>query len=181
MKTTASQRVGQLARHKTAPPDYLKHRPQFEYSCGRSSQIWTTSKAAMSCRPRPRTAELSRSKQTHSDYRPSRQVFTLYIGIPLCKHTRRKLFSKVQTIVSNAAKTCIASEHTESLAKPKERPDGPFRDPEWKVSVSTLQATASDRVAELSKPKKLSDGYQPCRDVIWKVGVGARNAVASNR
>lgn len=90
-------------------------------------------------------------------------------------------FQKVQTIVSNAAKTCIPSEHIESLAKPKERPNGPFRDPEWTVLSSTLQATASDRVMELSKPKKLSDGYQPCRDVIWKVGVGARNAVASNR
>ena len=88
---------------------------------------------------------------------------------------------KVQTIVSDAAKTCMPSEHTESLAKPKERPDGPFRDPEWKVSPATMQATASDRVMELSKPKKLADGYQPCRDVVWKVGVGARNAVASNR
>ena len=90
-------------------------------------------------------------------------------------------FQKVQTIVSNAAKTCIPSERTESLAKPKERPDGPFRDPEWTVLSSTLQATASDRVMDLSKPKKLADSYQPCRDVIWKVGVGARNAVASNR
>lgn len=74
MKATSSQRVAQLSRHKTAPPDYLKHRPQFAYSCGRSSQIWTTSKAAMSCRPRPHTAGLARSKQTHMDYHPSRQV-----------------------------------------------------------------------------------------------------------
>ena len=75
----------------------------------------------------------------------------------------------------------MPSEHTEQLAKPKERPDGPFRDPEWKISPVTMQATATDRVMELSKPKKLADGYQPCRDVIWKVGMGARTAVASNR
>ena len=75
----------------------------------------------------------------------------------------------------------MPSEHTEHLAKAKERPDGPFRDPEWKVSPATMQATASDRVMELSKPKKLADGYQPCRDVIWKVGMGAKTAVASNR
>ena len=49
------------------------------------------------------------------------------------------------------------------------------------MSSSTLQATASGRVMDLSKPKKLPDGYQPCRDVVWKVSVGARNAVASNR
>ena len=75
----------------------------------------------------------------------------------------------------------MPSEHTESLARPKERPDGPFRDPEWKVSPASKQATATDRVMELSKSKKLADGYHPCRDVIWKVGMGARTAVASNR
>ena len=75
----------------------------------------------------------------------------------------------------------MPSEHTESLARPKQRPDGPFRDPEWKVSPSTMQATATDRVTELSKAKKLADGYQPSRDVIWKVGTGAKSAVASNR
>ena len=74
MRATASQRVTLLSRHKTAPPDYLEHRLQFEYSCGRSSQIWTTSKAAMSCRPRPHTANLARPKQTHQDYRPNKQV-----------------------------------------------------------------------------------------------------------
>ncbi len=75
----------------------------------------------------------------------------------------------------------MPSEHTEQLAKAKERPDGQFRDPQWKISPVTMQATATDRVMELSKPKKLADGYQPCRDVIWKVGMGARVAVASNR
>lgn len=75
----------------------------------------------------------------------------------------------------------MPSEHTDSLAKPKQRLDGPFRDPQWKVSGGALQAVPSDRLMELSKPKKLADGHQPSRDVVWKVSSGAKHAVASNR
>ena len=83
--------------------------------------------------------------------------------------------------MSEAAKKCTPSEHVEQLARPKQRPDGPFRDPEWKVTSGALQATYTERVGELAKPKRLADGYQPSRDVVWRVSVGARNAVASNR
>lgn len=88
---------------------------------------------------------------------------------------------QVQTVVSKAAKSCTPSLHVEQLAKPKQRPEGPFRDPQWKVEKGALQAIPTERLSELSKPKKVAEGYQPSRDVIWKVGVGARNAVASNR
>ena len=67
------------------------------------------------------------------------------------------------------------------LAKPKQRHEGPFRDPEWTVSTAARQATPSDRVTDLAKSKKLAEGYHPSREVVWRVGVGARNAVASNR
>ncbi len=83
--------------------------------------------------------------------------------------------------MSAAAKSCTPSDHTDQLAKPKQRPDGPFREPQWTVHGGALQATPTDRVCELAKPKKLADGYQPSREVVWKVGVGTKNAVASNR
>jgi len=67
------------------------------------------------------------------------------------------------------------------LAKPKERQEGPFREPEWTVSKAARHATPSDKVLNLAKPKKLADGYCPSRDVVWKVSMGAKNAVASNR
>ena len=43
------------------------------------------------------------------------------------------------------------------------------------------QVNASDRVVELSKAKKLSDGYQSCRNVVWRVNAAAKNATASSR
>lgn len=44
---------------------------------------------------------------------------------------------QVQTIVSAAAKSCTPSSAIEALAKAKLRPDGPFRDPQWKISRGT--------------------------------------------
>lgn len=49
------------------------------------------------------------------------------------------------------------------------------------VSRAAKQASPSDRVGELSKSKKLAEGYAPCRSVLWRVSTGARNAVASTR
>ena len=83
--------------------------------------------------------------------------------------------------MTEAAKYYNITAQVENLAKPKPRPDGPFRDAEWKVSDSAKQCIASERLGELSRPKKPAEGYQPPRDALWKVGVGALNAVASNR
>lgn len=136
-------------------------RPEFQFSCGRSSAIWSVSQPARSCIPRPRTASLSEPKRMHLDYQPGRPT--------------------IQSIVSNAAKTYSATEHIDSLAVAKKRPDGPFRDPEWVVTRGAKQASPSDRVSELSKAKKLPEGYTLCRSVLWRVTTGARNAVASTR
>lgn len=76
---------------------------------------------------------------------------------------------------------CMASEHTERLAKPKQSVEGPFRDPQWQVSEAAKKASPSDRITELCRAKRQAEGYQPCRDVEWKVSIGAKNAVASNR
>ena len=83
--------------------------------------------------------------------------------------------------MSKAARHCTASEHTERLAKPKERVEGLFREPQWRVSDGAKSARPSDRLFDLSRPKKVAEGYQPCREVEWRVTHGAKNAVASER
>ena len=69
----------------------------------------------------------------------------------------------------------------ESLAKPKHRRDGPFRDAQWEVSATAKQAISSERTVELARARKLAEGYVPNREPIWSVRMGAMNAVASNR
>lgn len=89
--------------------------------------------------------------------------------------------SQVQSVVSEGAKSYMATERIENLAKPKVRLDGPFRDPQWQVSDPAREAIPTDRVLELAKAKKLAEGYRTCRGVIWRPSPGAMNAVASNR
>ncbi|CAI7993362.1 Testicular haploid expressed gene protein-like [Geodia barretti] len=137
-----------------------RYREQFVYSCGRCSPIWRVRQDAIICPQRPRTASLAQSKRTHRLYIPAREV---------------------QTVVSRAAKGCTASEHTERLAKAKEKAEGPFREPQSQVSEAAKRARPTDRILDLARPKKVAEGYQPCRDVEWKVSNGAKNAVASNR
>ncbi|CAI7993356.1 Testicular haploid expressed gene protein-like, partial [Geodia barretti] len=160
LSALCSERVSFLARHKTAVSGYLRHREQFVYSCGRCSPIWRVRQDAIICPQRPRTASLAQSKRTHRLYIPAREV---------------------QTVVSRAAKGCTASEHTERLAKAKEKAEGPFREPQSQVSEAAKRARPTDRILDLARPKKVAEGYQPCRDVEWKVSNGAKNAVASNR
>ncbi len=83
--------------------------------------------------------------------------------------------------MSDGAKSAVSSEHTTSLSAAKSRPDGPFRDPQWTVSKTAMEATPTDRVTDLAKPKRLADSYRPCREPIWKVTTGAMNATVSNR
>lgn len=77
MTATPSERISYLARHKTAPANYIEHRDAYSYSCGRSSAIWETEprvRSWSSPQERPRTASLARPKQTHPNYRPCKQV-----------------------------------------------------------------------------------------------------------
>lgn len=48
-------------------------------------------------------------------------------------------------------------------------------------NVGALSASATDRLCDLARPKRLHSGYQSCRNVEWKVSSGAYNAVATTR
>ncbi|XP_011409976.1 PREDICTED: testicular haploid expressed gene protein-like [Amphimedon queenslandica] len=157
MKAVPTERTMQLAKHKMNPSGF---EPFFMLNCGRSSPIWRPSKAALSAKLRPRTALLAQPKELHKNYLPPRQV---------------------QTRVSSAIKRSECNEYIHRLAQPKERPDGPFRDAEWPVSKGALQAEPTQRLNELSRPKRLAEGHEASRDGYWRVTNGAKSAVASSR
>lgn len=56
------------------------------------------------------------------------------------------LLFQVQWPVSHSAKHGSVPPLIESLARPKERKDGAYRDPEWRVAKSARNAQASTRV-----------------------------------
>ncbi|XP_022080605.1 testicular haploid expressed gene protein-like isoform X2 [Acanthaster planci] len=160
MQAEATPRVMELSRFKMPPPAYREDRINHALSCGRESPIWQVSAAAKRARDKHSLEALARPKTPHRDYQPPREV---------------------ETVVSDNAKKAVASPRLESLARPKSRPDGPFRDAKWPVSDLARNATATPRQLELAKPKGLVDGYQPERTVQWEVTRAARRTVATAR
>ena len=146
-----------IGTHKT---NEYYYRPQHEYSCGRCSTLWDVSVAAMKCGDRPRTARLANHKCLHPLYQPSGPIIS---------------------VISDGVKTYQATPRIETLATPKKRLDGLFRDPIWAVPKGAMQASPSARVLELAKHKRLMEGYQPSRSPVWPVTSAAKKAVASNR
>ncbi|XP_046565615.1 testicular haploid expressed gene protein-like isoform X3 [Haliotis rubra] len=160
MATSASQRVTELAKPKRTHQEYLEHRPDFFYSCGRASPIWTVEKGAAQCGERAHTTQLAQHKPYHKDFQPSRQV---------------------QTVIPAPALKGRASERVESLATPKERNPGPFREPQWTVSAAAKNSSASTRSMELARAKGTTEGFQAAREVEWPVTRAAKRAAASSR
>jgi len=114
----------------------------------------------MTCGDRPRTASLATPKHFHPQYEPSRPIIS---------------------IVTDEVKRYQATPRIESLASPKIKLDGPFRDPIWVVSKAAMQTSPTPRVMELAKAKRVVEGYQPSRGPVWRVTSGAKTAVASKR
>jgi len=160
MKTRTSDRIEELAQPKKLASEYTEDRTNYVLSCGRSSPIMDVSEGARKAKERSRTNDLARPKVTHKDYQGARQV---------------------EWLVSQAAKTAGTSGRIESLARPKNRKDGSFRNPEWVVSKSARNAQAASRVQELAQPKKLTDSYRPNRSVEWKVHRFALRAFVTDR
>ncbi|XP_038045488.1 testicular haploid expressed gene protein-like isoform X2 [Patiria miniata] len=160
MKAESSQRVTELSRFKVPPPAYIEDRINHALSCGRESPIWRVSDAAKRARDKHSLEALARAKTPHRDYQPPREI---------------------ETVVSDNAKKAIASSRIDSLARPKSRPEGPFRDSKWPVSDLARNAAATPRQLELAKPKGLVDGYQPERGVQWDVSRASRRTVATTR
>ncbi|ESO96959.1 hypothetical protein LOTGIDRAFT_214487 [Lottia gigantea] len=157
-KASASARIEQLAQPKSDVCNHKDDIAQFVYSCGRSSPI--TAAPPVQSAERPRTNQLATHKNPHPEFEPSKEI---------------------QTIVSTAAMKASASERIEGLANPKNRPVGPFREPEWLVSDSAKNAAASTRSVELARAKPLAEGYQPHKEIEWPISKGAKRAQATPR
>lgn len=84
------------------------------FSTGRSSPIWEVSDSAKYPSYNPRFEELSQAKDVHSEYLPNRVV---------------------ETIIPKAALKGRTTERVETLATPRVRSEGPFRDPMWPVGI----------------------------------------------
>ncbi|XP_071947973.1 sperm microtubule associated protein 2-like [Antedon mediterranea] len=160
MRSNGSKRLTNLSQFKKLPVAYREDRAKHAFSCGRESPIWSVSNAARQAAEKEHLEMLARSKTPHRDYLPAREI---------------------ETTVGAAAKRAVASARLETLANPKARSQGPFRDSIWPVSSSVMKASISPRQLELSKPKSLVDGYLPARSIAWEVKRSAKRAIATSR
>lgn len=156
----ASQRVQLLANPKAFHSGYKEDRSQFFYSCGRNSPIWTVTQAAKSAGERPRTNQLATHRNPVREFQPARQI---------------------ETIIPGPALSASASERLQTLATPKNRSEGPFRDPKWPVTPAAKNASAKARSQELARPKGTTDGYMLPKDEMWPISKAAKRATASGR
>ncbi|XP_033755955.1 testicular haploid expressed gene protein-like isoform X4 [Pecten maximus] len=158
----ANTRVTDLSVPKQPSKEFTNQeiRPQYLFSCGRSSPIWTVQKGALSAGDRPRTQSLANPRPPHKEFQPSRQV---------------------ESIIPGGALSASASERIHTLATPKERPNGPFRPPQWPVTPGARNAISSTRCADLARPKATVEGYQLPRDEMWPVTRAAKRGSASGR
>ncbi len=83
--------------------------PEFQYSCGRNSQIWRVSLNAMRATSSQRVAHLSRHKTAPPDYLEHRPQFTHSCGR-----------SSQIWATSKAAVSCRPRPHTAGLSRPKQ-------------------------------------------------------------
>lgn len=156
----ASQRVQLLANPKAFHSGYKEDRSQFFYSCGRNSPIWTVTQGAKSAGERPRTNQLATHRNPVREFQPARQI---------------------ETIIPGPALSASASERLQTLATPKNRSEGPFRDPKWPVTPAAKNASAKARSQELARPKGTTDGYMLPKDEMWPISKAAKRATASGR
>ena len=128
-----SQRLRQLARHKTYLPLQIKEESEWDWGEWRSD----INHAALRTDPSPRVVELSSPKKTHKLYAPNRATIWP---------------------VKRSALQHGASERQIKLGQPKQIPryQEDYNPHRWTVSRAALMAQASPRLEELSKqlPRK---------------------------
>lgn len=203
----STERLDLLALPKV---DFMKgdkiNRPQFFYSCGRSSVLWRVKPEAKEAATTERLQVLAEPKRPHKEYKDDRPLFKYSCGreSPLWKVDRKVLSSEerplvtqlarhktphkdfkperpIKTPISQAALKAEASERILTLSTPKPRDEGPFREPTWGVSSSAKNATATSRCLELARPKAVVDDYKLPRDEQWPVTRAAKRAVSTSR
>ncbi|KAL5013326.1 hypothetical protein ScPMuIL_007596 [Solemya velum] len=152
----ASERVLELARHKTVPDLFHGDRP---------SPIWPVRRSTLNATPSSRIDGLSLYKKVHARHRMERSPFTQ---------------------VNPNAKRTTASPRLKQLATPKVRSDKfDIRETEWgqyfPVLDTAKRATATPRVETLSETKAYHPNFKDERPVQWPLTDAALKAIASLR
>ena len=96
-------------------------RPLHVFSCGRNSPIWSVSKA-----------QGNMTQET---------IDRLATPKPVTQSVPEALITGRYSVSPSAMKA-NASRRVRQLSKAKNRPDGPYRDPQWPVSTRTCTAVA---------------------------------------
>lgn len=185
-------RQEELAKHKTVSNMYKEDRP---------SPIWPVTPKALQAVPSPRVERLAEPKNVSQYWMEDRSVYSIVTEeakrasasariVQLAKpknHTGNVMPSRPASHQDEekesprSNKTVTASSRTEELAVPKGEHSQYQHDLSVirHVSASALQAQASDRVCQLSKPKtrkSLFEGYDP-----YRISPAAKHAEASPR
>ncbi|KAI8483020.1 hypothetical protein Bbelb_391760 [Branchiostoma belcheri] len=209
LRASASPRLERLALSKRNFQTGRKIcRPEFTYSCGRSSLVWEVSPLAMTAESTERVKVLALPKMPPPEYQDDRPenafsdgIWSVTEGAKRCPSRERTEFlarpktphqyytgnRQVETSVPGPAQRTVATPRVEDLARPKSRPAGPFLEPGhpeqsiWKVNGKARTASATQRLLELAKPKGLADGFVANREVMWPVSRSARRTQHTER
>jgi len=170
LEANPSPRLEMLATPKKNFLREKSSREEFMYSCGRSSMIWEVSPLATQSAASRRLEQLAEPKQPPKEYKADRDhwVFSCGRSSPIWNVERAAVEApdRQRTQTLSAAKRV----HTEYL---------PNRDVKTVIPPTALRAKPTERLDNLSTPKKRDDG--PFRSANWDVTDFARKAVPSGR
>jgi hypothetical protein len=129
LSASATQRVGELARHKTYPPLLIMEDSEWDWGEWKSQIPPPALKAVATSR----VEQLSTAKKCNRDYCPPKNV---------------------QWPIKRVTLSAVASDRVKKLSQPKSKNEQyEDYDPKaWQVSPAALHAQASQRLGELSTP-----------------------------
>lgn len=188
-------RQDQLSKHKTLQPSW--------WDIHRERPVYPVSDGAKTAEVSARVAALAESKQLNADYEfsrpvqsqvsraarstePSSRVQTLsqqkpHLIWPSYDTVQDKPFNEPITTVSAPARQTRPTGRLEQLAEHR-RPVAMYkfeRPVRWDVSDNAKNATATNRLQQLARPKSarlMKDDFDP-----YRVSVGAKNSAATAR
>ncbi|XP_057585293.1 testicular haploid expressed gene protein-like [Hippopotamus amphibius kiboko] len=135
-----TKRLENLAQPKEVSHQYAPNRVQYYYSCGRESVIWEIPSPALFCQPSKRIQKLAQPNRFKKGY---------LINKPFSDHLTR---DSLQT--SDPSPRILQL----SVAKATNPNYVPPKSVETKISMSTLNATATPRIIDLAHPRFKIEG-----------------------
>ncbi|KAH3706712.1 hypothetical protein DPMN_066100 [Dreissena polymorpha] len=185
LRADSTERLDILALPKV---NFMKgdkiNRPQFFYSCGRSSVIWKVKDGAKTTGSTERLNVLAEPKKTHREFKEDRKRLTNApkINFPTIAQFKYSCGrqSPIWTVnvkaMSGTERPLISELAKHKMPHRDFQPEKPIQTP---IPPSALKAEATERLLTLSTPKPRNEG--PFREPDWEVARSAKNASASTR